>query len=133
MRKNRRIPKRMNVLTRTTARFGAVLVVLFAMVIMNILATSSCQQISMSIGRGERELASLEDACNREATRWQQMTAPEKIDSALLRHGLAMKPPRPDQNVYMKSDGKPYRGQPSVAAVGRRNGGKTATYRARRR
>ena len=133
MRKNRRIPKRMSVLTKTTARFGAIIGILFVMVIINILATSSCQQLLKTIGQRERELARLEDSLNREATRWESMKTPEKIDSALLRHGLAMRPPRADQNVNMKADGTPYLGQHSVAQARKRSVGKTAQYRGRSR
>ena len=131
MRKNRKIPKRMSVLTRTTARFGAIIGILFVMVIINILATSSCQQILKSIVQRERELARLEDSLNREETRWETMKTPEKIDSALLRHGLAMRPPRAEQNVSMKADGTPYLGQHSVAQAKKRSGLKTAKYSGR--
>ena len=132
MRKNRKIPARMSVLTRTTARFGAIIGILFVMVIINILATSSCQQLSKAIGLRERELDRLEDALKREATRWQTMKTVDKIDSALLRHGLAMRPPRPEQNVHMKADGTPYMSQYSVVQTKKRNGGKTAQYQGRR-
>ena len=132
MRKNRKISKtRMTVLTKTTARFGAIIGILFVMVIINILATSSCQQLEKAIGQRGKELERLEDSLNREATRWDSMKTPEKIDTALLRHGLAMRPPRADQNVNMKADGTPYVRQHSVVQAKKRNGGRTAQYRGR--
>ena len=50
------------------------------------------------------------------------MTTPERVEEALLRHGLPMKPPHPVQNVQMRSDGTPYPGQISLARANRRNG-----------
>lgn len=115
MRKNRRVTRKMSAAAKTSAHFGAIILVLFVMVILNLLAKSSCQQIMKTIGEDERELAKLEDERMRAATRWDEMKTPEKIEMALLRHGLVMKPPHPDQNVNMKSDGTPYPGQLSVA------------------
>ena len=129
MRKNRKITKKMNVMTRTAARFGAIIGVLFVMVIINLLASSSCQQIMKSIGDKEKKLERLEDARSREESRWEAMKTPEKIDSALRRHGLAMRPPRGDQTVYMKADGTPYVGQSSMMAAARRSSGKIVRYR----
>lgn len=115
MKKNRRVNKKMSVNTEIATHLGAVIAFLFVMVIMNLLASSSCQQLMKRIGEEEKELARLEDSCNRESTRWEEMKTPEKVEAALLRHGLAMRPPRPEQNVHMKADGSPYAGQLSVA------------------
>ena len=91
MAKNRRIPKRRSVVMTNTMRVGAVLGMLFVMSIINLLASSSCQQLLKAIGEDERELARLEDARQREASRWEEMKTPEKIERALLRHGLSMR------------------------------------------
>lgn len=115
MKKNRRVNKKMSVNTEIATHLGAVIAFLFVMVIMNLLASSSCQQLMKRIGEEEKELARLEDSRNRESTRWEEMKTPEKVEAALLRHGLAMRPPRPEQNVHMKADGTPYAGQLSVA------------------
>ncbi len=120
MRKNRKVTRRMSAAARVSTHFGAIIIVLFVMVILNLLANSSCQQIMKAIGEDERELAKLEDARMREATRWDEMKTPEKIEMALLRHGLVMKPPRPEQNVNMKANGVPYPGQLSVAKARQR-------------
>ena len=50
------------------------------------------------------------------------MKTPERIEAALLRHGLSMKIPRADQNVQMKADGTPYPGQLSLARARQRLG-----------
>lgn len=123
MRKNRKMPKKMSVMTRTTVCFGAVVVMLFVMVILNLLASSSCQQLMKSIGEKERVLAKCEEARQRESARWEELKAPEKIETALLRHGLAMRYARADQVVRMKADGTPFPGSPAVAKANQRNAG----------
>jgi len=134
MKKNRKVSKRMSVNAAIVTHFGAVLAVLFVMVILNVLASSSCQHLMKTIGQCEKELARLEDARNREATRWAAMKTPEKVAQALLRNGLTMRPPRAEQNIHMQADGTPYKGQYAVAALRRRNGGTSAEYgRAARR
>ena len=140
MAKNRRIPKRRSVVMTNTMRVGAVLGMLFVMSIINLLASSSCQQLLKAIGEDERELARLEDARQREASRWEEMKTPEKIEQALLSHGLSMRAARADQEVHMKSNGEPYPGQISVAkarqrqmnvaSVGAGGGARTSTKRA---
>ena len=122
MRKNRKIPKKMSVVATTTMRFGAILVFFFVMVLFNLLSSTSCSQLMKTKGELERELARLEDARMREATRWEEMKTPERVEAALLRHGLSMKIPRADQNVQMRADGTPYPGQLSLARARQRLG-----------
>ena len=86
-RKNRKISKRMSVNTAIATHFGAVIAFLFVMVILNLLANSSCQQLAKTIGDEEKELARLEDARNREETRWLEMQTPKRIEKALLANG----------------------------------------------
>ena len=129
MKKNRKVNKKMNANTAVATHVGAIIACLFAMVILNLLASSSCQQLSKSIGEGERELARLEDTRNREAMRWEQMKTPDKVESALLRHGLSMRPPKASQNVHMSVDGQPCPGQYSVNTLRQRNAGKAVRYK----
>ena len=112
----------MSVVAANTMRFGAILVLFFVMVILNLLSSSSCKQLMKTKGDLERELAKLEDSRMREATRWEEMKTPDRVEEALLRHGLAMRVPRPEQNVQMKPDGTPYPGQLSVARARQRAG-----------
>ena len=121
MRKNRKIPKKMSVVATNTMRFGAIIVFFFVMVILNLLSASSCTQLLKTKGALELELAKLEDARMRESTRWEEMKTPERIESALIRHGLSMRPPRPEQTVRMRADGTPYPGQLSLAKARQRN------------
>lgn len=128
MRKNRTNSKKLSAVATRTMHFGAVIVMLFVMVIINYMASSSCQQLLKSIGEKERALSKLEEERVRESARWEEMKTPEKLESALLRHGLAMRYPKPDQVVRMKANGRPYPGQLSVAKVRQRNGLTTAGY-----
>ena len=128
MRKNRTNSKKLSAVATRTMHFGAVIVMLFVMVIIKLLASSSCQQLLKSIGEKERVLVKLEEERVRESARWEEMKTPEKLESALLHHGLAMRYPKPDQVVRMKANGRPYPGQLSVAKVRQRNGLTTAAY-----
>ena len=121
MRKNRKMSKKMSVMAGRTVQIGAVMVMAFAIVILNMLATSSCKHLEKEIRIKERQLAKLDDEKEREGARWNDMVTPEKLEIALLRHGLAMKTPRAEQVVRLKSDGRPYPGQISVAKAAERN------------
>ena len=114
MRKNRKIPKKMSVMAANSMRFGAIIVFFFVMVILNLLSSSSCTMLLKEKGVKERELAKLEESRTQEATRWEELKTTEKMEVALLRHGLSMKLPRPDQYVRMRSDGTPYPNQLSL-------------------
>ena len=126
MGRNRKVPKRLSVVATNTMRFGAIIVVFVVMVILNVLSSSSCAQLMKRRGELEREIAKLDDARMRESTRWEEMKTPEKVEIALLRHGLSMKLPRPEQTVRMMENGQPRPGQLSIAKAKMRNKVKTA-------
>ena len=121
MRRNRKMPKKMSVMATNTMRFGAIILSFFVMVILNILSSSSCTQLQNQKGAMEREIEKLDDALVRASTSWEEMKTPEKIEMALLRHGLAMKTPRAEQIVRMMSNGQPRPGQLSLARAKARN------------
>jgi len=135
MRKNRKIPKKMSVVAANSMRFGAIIVFFFVMVILNHLSLSSCTMLLKEKGAKERELAKLEESRTQEATRWEELKTTEKIEVALLRHGLSMKLPRPDQCVRMRSDGTPYPNQLSLKRARQTEFGapQPASYRGTRR
>lgn len=122
MRRNRKIPKKMSVVATNTMRFFAIIVVFFVMVILNLLSASSCTQLQNAKGALEREIAKLDDARMRESTRWEEMKTPEKVEAALLRHGLLMRTPGPAQTVVLMADGTPRPGQLSLAKMKMRSG-----------
>ena len=135
MRRNRKIPKKMSVVATNTMRFGAIIVFFFVMVILNLLSSSSCTQLLKVKGELEREIAKLDDARMRESTRWEEMKTPEKVELALLKHGLAMKLPRADQTVRLRPNGQPLVGQLSVSKAKMRGGTSTVAkvpYRRKR-
>lgn len=114
MRRNRKMPRKMSVITERAMHVGGVIVMLFAMVILNRLADSSCTQLMKSIGEKERTLAKLEEARQRESANWESMITPDKLERHLVKHGLSMHYAKPAQTVRMRSDGTPYPGQLSV-------------------
>ena len=70
MRKNRKMSKKMSVMAGRTVQIGAVMVMAFAIVILNMLATSSCKHLEKEIRIKERQLAKLDDEKEREGARW---------------------------------------------------------------
>lgn len=120
MRKNRKVSKRMSVVAQNTAYASAVLMAAFVVVIVNLLASSSCSQLMKSIGEKERTLSRLEDERSRESARWEEMKTPERLEQALMRHGLSMKPPKPDQIIRMDREGRLIPNQFSVAKEAQR-------------
>lgn len=114
MRKNRKVTKKMSVVAANTMRFGAIIVFFFVMVILNLLSSSSCTMLLKEKGEKERQLRKLEESCTQETARWDEMKATEKLEVALLRHGLSMRLPRPDQCVRLRADGTPYPNQLSL-------------------
>jgi len=104
----------MSVVATNTMRFGAIIIFFFVMVILNLLSSSSCTQLLKTKGGLERELVKLEDAWMRESTRWEEMKTPERVEAALVRHGLLMHHPKPEQTVQMRANGTPYPVQLSV-------------------
>jgi hypothetical protein len=94
------------------------------------LASSSCTQLSKTISEKERQLAKLENDQKREQERWDEMKTPERLEAALLKHGLAMRYSKPEaQVVRMDKSGRPYSGQASVArATERSKAAQSAKY-----
>ena len=120
MKKNSRMSGKKSVITAISFHFLSIVAAAFVVAILNILASTHNQQLTRAIGEYERELDKLEDAYARESTRWEEMKTPEKLSAALKKHALSMKPPRPDQYVYMKPDGTPYPGLAVTRAARRR-------------
>lgn len=119
-KRNKRVSRRLSVVASGTMHLLSVILVLFVMVILNLLASSSCKQQLKAIGEKNRELGRLEDARMRETSKWEAMCTPEKVEQLLLKHGLSMRSPRADQIVRLRPDGAPYPGQQSVARLRQR-------------
>ena len=128
MAKNRKISKKMSVHAANTVRFGGIILALGVMIIVNVLSSSSCDQLVNENGRKEQELAKLNESYQRESTRWEEMKTPESIDKALFRLGLTMSVPRADQCIRLKENGAPYPNQLALTRLRQRSGA-TATAR----
>ena len=77
---------------------------------------TKCAALGDDIRRKEHELQSLKDEFLREEARWNANKTPEKLDAALLAHGLVMRHPKADQLVRMDGHGgKPLPNQLSIA------------------
>ncbi|MGN0854957.1 MAG: hypothetical protein ACI4R9_05495 [Kiritimatiellia bacterium] len=114
MRKNRKTSRTMSVVAERAFHVAAVIVMLFVMVILNFLASSSCDQLMKSIGDKERTLGKLEESRQRESAKWEEMIAPDRLERHLVRHGLSMRYPKAAQTIRMRADGTPYPGQLSL-------------------
>ncbi len=110
----------MSVVTVHFMHMGAVLLMLFVMVIVNLLASSRCKQLDNACCAKEAELKKLQDEFDRESAKWAEMTTNEKLEEALLKHGLAMHARKPSQVVWMRKDGTPRPAQLSLAKAGQR-------------
>lgn len=129
MKKNRKRSKKMSVMASRSMHIGAVMVMFFVMVILNLLASSSCSQLMKSIGEKEKQLDKLEDDYTRECARWDGMKTSDNLERTLLKFGLAMTSPGPKQIVRMSEGGKPLPGQLSIACAERRKSERqTARY-----
>lgn len=134
MKRNKVVSKKMSVVTGVTVRFAAILVTLFVMVILHLLASSSCQHLHKTIGEKEKQLVRLEDERARESARWEEMKTTEQLERMLAKHGLKMRYSKPDQVVRMMPNGLPQAGQRSVAKSRGRvlNTAQNVSYRRRR-
>ena len=131
MAKNRKISKKMSVHAANTVRFGGIILALGVMIIVNVLSSSSCDQLVNENGRKASELAKLDASYQRESTRWEEMKTPENIDRALVRHGLKMAPPRAHQWIRLNANGVPCPNQLALTRLRQRSGtATTACYKA---
>jgi hypothetical protein len=130
MAKNRKISKKMSVHAANTVRFGGIILALGVMIIVNVLSSSSCDQLVNENGRKASELAKLDASYQRESTRWEEMKTPENIDRALVRHGLKMAPPRAHQWIRLNANGVPCPNQLALTRLRQRSGtATTASYK----
>ena len=121
MGKNRKVSKKMSVHATNTMRFGAIIAFLGVTIILNVLSSSSCDQLMNEKGGKEREVERLKDEYRRASTRWEEMKTPEKLERALFKHGLKMSVPRADQCIRLRDDGAPYPNQLALTRLRQRS------------
>ena len=112
MRRNRKRQVHVKVLPPSVA---GVIVLVVSMVLSYWFMDSKCAQLGQEIRKKEQELALLADECVREEARWNENKTPEKLEQAMLQHGIAMDYPTADQVVRMDARGEPVAGQLSLA------------------
>jgi hypothetical protein len=76
---------------------------------------SKCDVDGQEIRKYEQKLQSIEAEYAREEARWNEKNTPEKLEEAMLQHGIAMSYPSADQVVRMDTSGRPVAGQLSIA------------------
>lgn len=120
MRKNKIVSKRMSRVSVHTMHIGAIMITFFAMVVLNLMASSSCSQLSKSIADKENVLKHKRIELNRNVVRWEAAKSSSNLERALVKRGMAMYYPRPSQIVRMDRDGNVLPSQTSVAVLRRR-------------
>lgn len=94
---------------------AALFAVVLSVAMMWIAVDSKCKQLSGSIGRERQRLQQKVKELRREQGRWSDMNTRASLDAALVKHGLAMQPPRANQTVRMGVDGNPVPGAGAIA------------------
>ena len=85
---------------------------------------SKSAQLGQEIRKYEQKYSALENERVREEARWNEKKTPEKLDRAMLQHGIMMTYPTPEQIVRMDGNGRPMTGQISLMKFQRsRNAG----------
>jgi len=72
---------------------------------------SKSAQLGQEIRKYEQKYAALESERVREEARWNAKKTPEKLERAMLQHGILMDYPKADQIVRMDVVGRPISGQ----------------------
>jgi hypothetical protein len=85
---------------------------------------SKSAQLGQEIRKYEQTYAGLENERMREEARWNEKKTPEKLDQAMLQHGILMTYPTAEQIVRMDGKGRPVSGQLALVKFQRsRNAG----------
>ena len=120
MKKNRR--KRVQV--KFVPRLAVGCVALAAtFTVMYLCLDSKCTQLGQEIRKSEQRFASLENERLLELAKWNERKTPEKLERAMLQHGLAMGYPKAEQVVRVDPYGTPLPQQPSMIAFRRMQAG----------
>ena len=112
MRRNRKRQVKTQFLPRTAV---GVIVTVVTVALVYWFMDSKCTLLGQEIRKHEQKYAALENERVREMARWDEKKTPEKLERAMLQHGLAMSYPTAEQVVRMGAGGRPLAGQLSVA------------------
>ena len=111
MRRNRKRQVQAKVLPPSVV---GMIVLIVSLVLCYWFMDAKCAQLGQEIRKHEQKIAQLEDERVREEARWSEKKTPEKLEQAMLQHGIAMNYPTADQVVRMDASGQPVAGQLSV-------------------
>ena len=117
MRKNRKRQVHVKVLPPAVA---GLIVLCASLVLIYWGMESKCAELGQEIRQYEQNITTLEDERIREETRWTEKKTPEKLEQAMLQHGLDMVYPSPEQIVRMDARGQPIPGQLALANFSRK-------------
>ena len=112
--------KKHSVFTAGSMGIIGLVVTIFIMLMTYWSLDSRCSTISRDILAAEKRYAALEAECVQEMAHWDSMKTPERLSEKLLRFGLEMKYPHPDQVIRMSADGQPVPRQRSVVRARQR-------------
>ncbi len=112
MRRNRKKQMHAKVVPHSVA---GIFLLVIGLVLLYWMMDSKCAVNGQEIRKYEQKLQSIEAEYAREEARWNEKNTPEKLQEAMLQHGIAMSYPSADQVVRMDASGQPAAGQLSLA------------------
>ena len=116
----RRNYKKKSVNFESVPQLAITIIIVLAIVLMScVVIDSKCSDLIQQIHVHERDIAALENKRVREEAQWNEKKTPEKLEQAMLQHGLAMSYPAADQVVRIDAAGVPLPNQISVARFNR--------------
>jgi len=119
MKRNRKRRQEVRVLPRWLASISVLVV---SLVLACWFIDSKSAMLGQEIRKHEQKFIALENERVREEARWNEKKTPEKLEQAMLQHGLVMNYPTPEQVVRMDGGGVPLAGQLSVTRFQRNRG-----------
>ncbi len=121
MKKNRKVSRKRSVIAMHVVHIGGVLLVVGVLLILNMLAQSTCGQLMKSIAQKDRTLQARQAEYDRAKARWEATKATDNLDRALAKRGLMMNFAKAHQIIRMDgTTGKFIPGQRSVALARQR-------------
>lgn len=120
MRKNKKISKRMSRITVNMMHLGAIMLTFFVMVVLNLMASSSCSQLTKIIADKEKQLADSKVELSKNIVRWDSVKSSVNLERALVVRGMSMNYPKSNQIVRMDERGRVIPSQNSVAVLRRK-------------
>lgn len=121
MGKNRKVSRKRSVVGMHVMHFGGVVVIVVGLLILNMLAESTCGQLMKSIGQKDRVLKARQAEYDRAKARWEATKSTDNLDRALGRRGLMMNFAKANQIIKIDgATGQFAPGQRSVALARQR-------------